>query len=191
MADIQSIRGRVGVDHGWVTEMVDPVTPAGAVVALYDAAAWWSCFPGTAAGVVAAACDALVAGVEAPSLGMLAALSAREADVEVPELLPAVLAELGLAPLPRYGSAGEEWVSMVLAARLVSGRWTARELAREVHRLFGHRVAAVERLARLDDEYDLIELGYDARPPAEVDAEVLSEARRLVADGVMTLPRGA
>ncbi|MBS2534435.1 hypothetical protein KGQ20_16815 [Catenulispora sp. NF23] len=78
-----------------------------AAVGLHDAAALWSVgHRGAAQNVVRVACDALVAGLDSPTLGILAALTANEADLEVPELLPIVLDELGLPPLPRDSVAG-------------------------------------------------------------------------------------
>lgn len=38
--------------------------------------------------VVSSACDALVAGLDSPALRMLAACTRREADYDVPDLLP-------------------------------------------------------------------------------------------------------
>jgi hypothetical protein len=154
------------------------MTPAEAAADLYDAGALWSVGSRRAArDVVRAACDALVAGLESPALGMLAALTAAEADLEVPELLPVVLAELGLPPLPRDGVAGEEAVATALATRLIAGGITPRELTGYAHQLFGHEPALTRRLAELDDEYDIIGSGH--RTVDEVDAEVLAEARRL------------
>jgi len=50
-------------------------------------------------------------------------------------------------------------------------------LAFEVHRHFGHRVPLGERLAELDDEYEMLE--YAGRTAEQVDADVTAEARRL------------
>ena len=149
-----------------------------AAVGLLDAAALWSVGNrGAAQNVVRAACDALVAGLDSPTLGMLAALSANEADLEVPELLPIVLDELGLPPLPRDSVAGKEAVATALAAQLTSGKTTPRELASQAHQLFGHQLPLTQRLAELDDEYDIIE--YGNRTTDEVDADVIAEALRL------------
>jgi len=152
-------------------------TDAAAAAALHDTAALYASGLGTAWNIVETACDALVAGLDSPSLGMLAALSAREADVEVPELLPVVLGELGLAPIVRDSDAAREAAVSALAARLVAGLITPRELASAAHLAFGHRLALTERLAELDDEYDILE--YSGRTTDDVDADVIAEARRL------------
>lgn len=156
------------------------MTPFEAAVDLHDAATLWSIGYGRGQAVVEAACDALVAGLDSPALRMLAALSTREADREVPELLPAVLEELGLSALPKDSLAGRETAARALAARLVSEHLTPRELASHAHRLFGHELPIAERLAELDDEYDTIE--YSGRTPDEVDADITAEAH-LLADG--------
>ncbi|MEU2436236.1 hypothetical protein ABZ595_08550 [Streptomyces rubradiris] len=129
--------------------------------------------------VVTAACDALVAGLDGPALRILAACTRAEADYDVPGLLPPALGELGLT-FPAVGSdAGQEAVVRALAARMPAGELTPRELAFRVHRRFGHDLPLAERLAELDDEYDLLGLG--DRTPARVDADVAAEALRLVA----------
>ena len=46
--------------------------------------------------VVRCACDALIAGLDSPSLRILAGLTRAEADYQVLDILPEALAELGL-----------------------------------------------------------------------------------------------
>lgn len=144
---------------------------------LQDAAVLWSIGAIRAAAVVTAACDALVAGLDSPSLRRLAACFQNEADYDVPEILPAALDELGLVHYPLGSRAGEETAVRALAFRHVAGMLTARELAFEIHRQFGHRLALTERLAQLDDEYDILE--YGERTAEQVDADVTAEAHRL------------
>ncbi|GHG93905.1 hypothetical protein [Streptomyces rubradiris] len=144
---------------------------------LQDRAALWSVGEIRATDVVTAACDALVAGLDGPALRMLAACTRAEADHDVPGLLPPALDELGLT-FPAVGSvAGQEAAVRALAARMLAGELTPRELAFRIHRRFGHELPLAERLAELDDAYDLLEYG-DATP-AQVDAEVTAEASRL------------
>lgn len=71
-----------------------------------------------------------------------------------------------------------------LANHLLAGELTPRELAFQAHRRFGHRLPLAERLAELDDEYDTLE--YSGRTPAQLDADVTSEAHHLAQQ-----PRGS
>ena len=144
---------------------------------LQDAAALWSIRAIRASAVVAAACDALIAGLDSPSLRALAACFHQEADYDVPEILPAALNELGLVYYPLESRAGEEAAARVLAFQHLAGTLTARELAAAIHRHFSHNLPLAERLAELDDEYDILE--YGNRTAEQVDADVTAEAHRL------------
>lgn len=144
---------------------------------LQDLAVLWTIGEARAHDVVEAACAALVAGLDSPALRMLAGCTRAEAEYDVPDLLPAVLDELDLASYPRGSEAGREAAVRALAHRLLAGKLTPRELALRIHRRFGHRLALAERLAELDDEYDMAE--YGNRTPAQLDAEVTAEAQRL------------
>ena len=59
----------------------------------------------------------------------------------------------------------------------MSGSLTPHELAAAIHRHFGHSLPLAERLAALDDEYDLGV--YATMTPEQIDQEVIAEARRL------------
>jgi len=98
-----------------------------------------------------------------PPLRILAGLTRTEADYDVRPILTAALAELGLDFYPRDSRGGQE------AA--------ARALAAAIHRHFGHSLPLAERLAALDDEYDLGV--YATMTPEQIDQEVIAEARRL------------
>ena len=63
---------------------------------LQDTAALWSIDAVSPQAVVGCACDALIAGLDSPSLRILAGLTRAEADYQVLDILPAALAELGL-----------------------------------------------------------------------------------------------
>jgi len=63
---------------------------------LRDTAALWSIDAVSPQAVVRCACDALIAGLDSPSLRILAGLTHTEADYDVRHILPAALAELGL-----------------------------------------------------------------------------------------------
>ena len=64
------------------------------------------------------------------------------------------------------------------AARPVSGSLTPHGLAAAIRRHFGHSPPLAERLAALDDEYDLG--AYATMTREQVDQEVIAEARRLM-----------
>ncbi|WP_406195508.1 hypothetical protein OH807_07625 [Kitasatospora sp. NBC_01560] len=145
---------------------------------LQDRAVLWSIREIRANEVVGAACDALVAGLDSPTLRILAACTRAEADYEVPGILPAALDELGLTFYPVGSQAGQEAAARALAIRMLAGDLTPRELAFRIHQRFGHELDLADRLAELDDEYDMLDYG-GGRTPAEVDAEVTAEARRL------------
>jgi hypothetical protein len=141
---------------------------------LQDMAALWSIGAASPQAVVRCACDALVAGLDSPSLRILAGLTRTEADYDVLEILPAALPELGLDFYPPGAGDGQQAAVRVLAAQAVSGSLTPRALAAEVHRHFGHGLPLAARLAALDDEYDI-----GACTTEQIDQEVMTEARRL------------
>ncbi|MGH3231469.1 MAG: hypothetical protein ACRDOA_23290 [Streptosporangiaceae bacterium] len=150
--------------------------------ALQDTAALWSVGVVSPQAVVRCACDALIAGLDSPSLRILAGLTRSEANYCVFEILSAALAELGLEFYPRDSRGGQQAVARALAARAlaaqaVSGSLTPRELAAAIHQHFGHSLPLAERLATLDDQYGLGACATMTRE--EIDQEVIAEARRL------------
>ncbi|MET7511201.1 hypothetical protein [Streptomyces albidoflavus] len=153
-----------------------PDTPARL---LQDRAVLWSIGELPAPDLVQAACDALVAGLDSPTLRRLAALTRAEAGYDVRELLPGALDELGLVcPVPG-STAGQEAAARVFCRRLLRGELSPRALAFWAHRSHGHDLPLTARLAELDDAYDMTE--YGGPTAAELDAEVTAEARRLAA----------
>ena len=145
--------------------------------ALQDTAALWSIDVVSPQAAVRCACDALVAGLDSPSLRILAGLTRAEAGRQVPGILPAALAELGLELGRRDSRSGQEAAARALAAQAVSGLLTPRDLAAAIHRHFGHSLPLAERLAVLDDEYDLG--AYATMTPEQIDHEVIAQARML------------
>lgn len=127
--------------------------------------------------VVTAACDALVAGLDSPALRILAACTRTEADYGVPDLLPPALDELGLTFYSVGCVAGQEAAARALSARMLTGELTPRELAFRIHQRFGYELPLAERLAELEDDYDVLE--YGDRTQAQVDADATAEALRL------------
>ncbi|WP_405640395.1 hypothetical protein [Streptomyces uncialis] len=152
-------------------------TTEAAAIALQDHAALWSTREVRASDVVNAACDALVAGLDTPGLRMLAACTRAEADYDLPDLLPDALGELGVTFYPVGGVAGQEAVARALARRLIAGELTPREFTHRIHRRHGHELPLTQRLARLEDAYRILE--YGDRTVQQVDAEVMTKARRL------------
>ncbi|MFH9195023.1 hypothetical protein [Streptomyces globisporus] len=150
-----------------------------AAIALQDNAALWSAGEITASEVVDAACDALVAGLDTPGLRILAACTRAEADYDVHDVLPPALQELGLTFHPVAGEAAQEAVARALARRLLADDLKPWELTFRIHQRYGHELPLTERLAELDDEYDILECG--DRTVDQIDAEVTAEARRLAA----------
>ncbi|MFC8492930.1 hypothetical protein ACFUJU_19440 [Streptomyces sp. NPDC057235] len=144
---------------------------------LQDLAVLWSIGEAHAHDVVEAACAALVAGLDSPALRILAGYTRAEAEYDVPDLLPVVLDELDLVFYPRDSEAGQDAAVRALAHQMLAGRLTPRELALRIHQRFGHQLPLAERLAELDDEYDIVE--YENRTLAQLDAEVTAEAQRL------------
>ncbi|MFD7749770.1 hypothetical protein ACFV2V_27660 [Streptomyces sp. NPDC059698] len=152
------------------------ISTEAAALALQGRALLWSIGEIRATDVVTGACDALVAGLDSPALRTLAACTRAEADDDILRLLPPALNELGLEPF-YPGIAGQEAEAGALAAWMLAGGLTPRELASRIHRRFGHELPLAERLAELDDEYDMLEYGDSTA--AQIDADVLSEALRL------------
>ncbi|WP_435233155.1 hypothetical protein [Micromonospora aurantiaca (nom. illeg.)] len=145
---------------------------------LQDATALWSIRQGTAAEVIEAACDCLVAGVDSPSLRILAGVSPSADSQELIQWLEPTLDELGLTYFPEGGQEGEDAAVRVMATRLLAGALSPRELARWAHSVIGHDGAPLaEELVLLDDDYDTLEYGEETE--ADIDARVLAEARRL------------
>ncbi|MFI0258301.1 hypothetical protein ACH4OW_04580 [Streptomyces sp. NPDC017056] len=85
---------------------------------------------GTRAECVRAVLDALLAGVDSPSLGRLAGLGRNELDA-VDELFDSVLEELGLVPLTPESVAAARWtMARWWAGRIVRGNLDAVDGAR-------------------------------------------------------------
>ncbi|MFI7322762.1 hypothetical protein [Streptomyces venezuelae] len=160
-------------------------TRAAAALALQDHAVLWHAGASRASDVVDAACDALVAGLDTPSLRILAACTRGEADYDVHDLLPPALDELGLLFGPAGEEAGRKAIARALARRMLDGELTPSEFTFAVHQRFGRTLPLTERLAELGDAYDTLAydiVAHDHRSVDEVDAEVTAEARRLAGD---------
>ena len=143
-----------------------------------DVVALWWVKEKSAGDVVFAACDLLMEDVPAPSLAVLAAVSRREADVEVPIRLRDVLPELGLEWHDRGTIAAKEAALRAMSRRTLAGELAPGELTRWVHRKFGHAwIELADGLAGLDDVYDNLDATGGAE--TDVDEEVFAEVRRI------------
>jgi hypothetical protein len=166
-------------------------TPAAenlALAAMRDVVVFWNVGERSVADIIYAACDLLVAGIDGPALRELAAVPIDEIESEdslrlehllefgVP--LSAALDELGLSFPPRYSDAAECEALSAMAARAVAGTITPAVLADWAHTTFSHDGAG-GRLSFLHDDYTLLD--YNGNTTEDVDAEVMAEARRIVA----------
>ncbi|MCC8247795.1 hypothetical protein [Saccharothrix luteola] len=135
---------------------------------------------GSAADIVRAACDLLVAGLDGPGLCALAAVSIHHADEDVPLLLEAGLEDVGLEYHPKGSVAAAEAALKAMASRVVSGVLAPGALAEWAHSTLGHEtLPSAERLAELDDAYDLLEYAR-GQTFEQLDAGIAAEARRIV-----------
>ncbi|MER7458024.1 hypothetical protein [Micromonospora sp. NPDC126480] len=161
-----------------------------ALVRLQDAAALWSVSASTAADVIEAACDCLVAGVDSPTLRIVAGLSlvkGSESD-ELRRWLEGALAELSLTYYREGSREGEEKALRIMAHRLLAGTITPRDLTSWAYRFItwdGTPKAA--ELVGLDNTYEYVDAVYDGHEytstaAEDVDADVIAEARRLLDD---------
>jgi len=143
------------------------------------AAALWSVGQVSAAEMVDLACELLVTGFDGFNVAMLAGVHARHADEDVPELLEAALADVGLSYYARDSHTGQEAAVRVVAARVLAGLVPPRDLARWAHLTIGHGgVALAERLVELDDVYDVVH--YVDTTEHDVDDLIRIEARRII-----------
>jgi hypothetical protein len=134
--------------------------------------------------LVAAALRALAAGVDSPTLPMLAGLERYEARESVRELLPTVLKELGIALPPADTFDSDLMVAQVFAHRILAGAITPRQGATMIYGLFGGFGCPDEvyPFLLLSDEYDIVGT-YTTRTVGEIDAAVREAARELLEHG--------
>lgn len=148
--------------------------------ALFDAVALWDLAPATGTGeVVDTATDALVGGLDSPSLRELAGTSPNESYWTLRPLIEDTLSELGI----EYPGPGANDVQLaaarVMCRRLLHGEIAPRQLASWAHQTIGHNGSPrLQALVELDDVYD--EIDYIGQTIEEVDDEALAEARSIV-----------
>lgn len=147
--------------------------------ALIDNAARWACGFVNATAVVDAATDALVAGVDSPTLRVLAGVPAAEATTDVPHLLERAMDELDLPYFGPGHPTGRLLAAAALAAEHVHGRLAARDLCRIIHQHYGHDAHdLIEPLAELDDCYDALD--YVEETEQDLERQTLDAALTLI-----------
>ena len=151
-----------------------------ATLALEEAVSLWRSNASHVAEVIDAATDCLVAGLDSPSLRMLAGASPRASMLELEPLIFASLEELGRADLLQRNIQREALRTM--SRRFARGAMSARELAAWAHTHVGHDGPEdCQPLVVLDDMYD--EAGYAGCDTAELDHWTQLEAEALL-DGL-------
>ncbi|SFT55822.1 hypothetical protein SAMN04487904_103422 [Actinopolyspora lacussalsi subsp. righensis] len=154
-------------------------SPETAATVLQEHAVLWSAREIRAEEFVRSACDALVAGLDSPTLRVLAACTRAEATEAVRELLPTALGELGLVFYPLDSEAATEPAVRLLAGRLLAGKVMPRTFAWRISRVYGSNVDLALPFVGLHEAYDTVV--YTEYTVAELDAEVIAEARRIAA----------
>ena len=167
--------------------IVDMTEGSSDLDAFADAAVAWAA-GGDARLLVAAAADALVAGLDTPTLRVLAGAPRATADQEAIDLAPVVFEELGLRVHDRMSTEAFVDGARHLARRFVARGGSARELARAIYRMYAAADYPHELIvwSGLDDWYDMIENGVMTNWP-EADA-ITIEAARDLADGPVLGP---
>jgi hypothetical protein len=148
---------------------------------MQQAATLWSVGYWSNQDVVEAACRALVAGLDSPSLRQLAGVFRSDAHWEVRLLLPTAVEELGLKFYEWDDLEARLAALAVLARHCVAGTMTPRELVRWAHKAIGHgQSPEIEQFVELDDLYDIVDEGYARDTAEDVDRQVLEACRRLL-----------
>jgi hypothetical protein len=111
---------------------------------------------------------------------LLAGTTRAEAAIEIHDLLPAAMEELGL---PYFGWKHPDsrlLAAAGLAREYVGQRLPARDLCRIIHSRFGHDAHdLIEPLAVLDDEYDLLDFSQTPTQD-QLERRVFEAANRIL-----------
>ncbi|MET8366691.1 hypothetical protein ABZU53_24325 [Micromonospora sp. NPDC005194] len=161
-----------------------------ALTRLQDAAVFWSVGSGTAAQVIEAACDCLTAGIDSPTLRILAGISPvkGEENDELRRWLEGALSELSLTYYGEGGRESEEEALRVMARRLLAQTITPRDLTSWAYRFISYDgTPLAAELIALDNAYDLVDAVHDwqrhtSTETKKIDADVVGEAGRLLGD---------
>lgn len=139
--------------------------------------------------LVDAAADALAAGLDSPTLRVLAGTPHSSADAEASELAERTFNELGLDIESRMSSTALIEGARQLARRFLAGEMEARELTRVLYGLYvrADYPDALNAWTGLDDYYDLVRDGVISGSVEEIDVQVAAAARDL-AEGRQSTP---
>ena len=131
--------------------------------------------------LVHAAAEALVAGLDSPTLRVLAGTPHSFADEEAAQLAPATFAELGLDIEPSLSSAALIEGARQLARSFLAGHVDARQLTRLLAGLYvqADYPAELNTWMGFDDYYDMVRDGVIAGSVDAIDADVADAARDL------------
>lgn len=135
--------------------------------------------------LVDAAAEALVAGLDSPTLRILAGARRANADLEATELGPTVFEELGIQIHDRLSPEAIIAGARQKARRFLSEGGSPRQFAKDLWRMYASAGYPQELSAwsGLDDWYDMLDSRVIAGPIADVDVAVTEAARDLV-DGL-------
>ena len=149
---------------------------------LREAALLWNVGLETSERIVETGVDALVAGVEAPTLPLLAGLTRQEAATEASELARQVLDELGVSLPPIASTAPKVAAAGALAEMALAGERRPSAVSFTIEKLlFSDALDLALPFMHLNEEYALA--GDQANPAAAfeaIDNGVLSEAQTLL-----------
>ncbi|MFI2709984.1 hypothetical protein ACH495_07615 [Micromonospora sp. NPDC018662] len=159
-----------------------------ALANLQGTAAFWRIGSATAVDVVRAACDCLVAGIDSPTLRILAGVSPVKGseDDELRRWLADAFAELSLTYYGEDSRKAEEEVLRIMARRLLAKTITPRELTSWVSQFITYAGTPLAgELINLESAYEYVEAVHEVHnqtstQPGDLDAEVIAEACRLV-----------
>lgn len=135
-------------------------------------------------GLVDAAAQAIAAGVDSPTLRVLAGAPHATAEQEATELAPDVFSELGLDVAERFSADAIIAGAHLVAADVVSGKQTPRAAVRTIYSMYrsaGYPGELAE-LSGLDDWYDMVDQRVVKGRIEDVDRAVVELAQRLVAN---------
>ena len=161
-----------------------------ALATFKDAALTWA---GTGYGkpLVDAAVDALAAGLDSPTLRILAGAPARFSDEEATEYGPDTFDELGLAVPEKHSPEAYLELAKLKARRFLAGEGSARSVSIELWQLYQQSdyCAELADFSGLDDWYVMLDDGVIEGETSAVDAAVRESAQRLLDGLPSTGPR--
>lgn len=151
-----------------------------ALEALVDAGTVWAA-TGHGQPLVHAAALALTAGLDSPSLRVLAGAPNRFADEEATDLAPDVLAELGLELEEKFSEGAYVALARLRARQFLDGEMSARALANELWSLYAAAdySSVLSAASGLGDWFTLLDDGIIPTDEATADAQVREAAEEL------------